>query len=474
MAKKEKPDWIFGTDNDTFKPTASTTPDSIKNNNYYPQIHVNENTGEIERIEIKEKDGAVFGLTDKDLGEYRPDGKGGYTWHSDAATRDPAFDQYATSTEGEEDLLLKSRSIALSDTMTNGTPDSNGPMNTTEARDFVNGKMFKQSTVVQDQTEDEDNTVPGSLPTSANDPNTNPSGGSPNATNTRTDFTQGGKPLTYPVNLDINTQDILEINMLKYEPKPLTGGKGKQFGSGTRSSQDKRTVGTVILPIPGGIKDSNKVEWKSDSMNSAQMELAIAAMGGIEDGAKGFKAELSEAYKTFNNTGLTKNAKGAITAGLAGAAVGKDATAMISRATGMIMNPNMELLFNGPNLRDFNFTFLLAPRSKTEGQTVVNIIRFFKQGMAPIRSASNLFLKAPMTFQLIYKHKNSDHSFLNKFKECALKSCDVNYTPENSYSTYEDGVMTAYSMSLSFSELEPIYNDDYNDGTITMWGDIGY
>ena len=95
---------------------------------------------------------------------------------------------------------------------------------------------------------------------------------------------------------------------------------------------------------------------------------------------------------------------------------------------------------------------------------VMKIIRFFKQGMAPIRSEANLFLKSPHTFQLTYMHGKDNHLYLNSFKECALKSCNVNYTPEQSYSTYTDGVMTAYQMSLQFVELEPVYNDDYGTG----------
>jgi len=128
------------------------------------------------------------------------------------------------------------------------------------------------------------------------------------------------------------------------------------------------------------------------------------------------------------------------------------------------MNPNMELLFAGPALRPFSFDFLLAPRSADESKMVMRIIRFFKQGMAPIRSEANLFLKSPHTFQLTYRHGNDNHLYLNSFKECALKSCNVNYTPEQSYSTYTDGVMTAYQMSLQFVELEPVYNDDYGTG----------
>ncbi len=47
------------------------------------------------------------------------------------------------------------------------------------------------------------------------------------------------------------------------------------------------------------------------------------------------------------------------------------------------------------------------------------------------------------------------------FKECALGGFNVNYTPNGNYSTYEDGVMTAYQITMNFRELNPIYNDDY-------------
>ena len=115
---------------------------------------------------------------------------------------------------------------------------------------------------------------------------------------------------------------------------------------------------------------------------------------------------------------------------------------------------------------------------------VVKIIRFFKQGMAPIRSKSRLFLKSPHTFRIAYKQNASeasrsaefgvnDHPYLNKFKECALRSFGVNYTPNGTYSTYEDGVMTAYQITMNFNEMSPIYNDDYgNNGSLPS--EIGF
>ena len=46
-------------------------------------------------------------------------------------------------------------------------------------------------------------------------------------------------------------------------------------------------------------------------------------------------------------------------------------------------------------------------------------------------------------------------------KPCALTDISVNYTPEGQWMAYERGQPTAYSMTLKFNELEPIYNTDY-------------
>jgi hypothetical protein len=146
------------------------------------------------------------------------------------------------------------------------------------------------------------------------------------------------------------------------------------------------------------------------------------------------------------------------------------------------LNPNLELLFNGPQLRDFSFSFKMTPRSKKEAQMVRSIIRTFKQAMSVKRSQSVLLLKAPHTFRISYKTSNKDHPYLNRFKECALTNCSVNYTPDGSYMSYDDSSpdgrsMTAYELSLSFSELEPIFDDDYDDGKDAVKGqftNIGY
>jgi secreted Zn-dependent insulinase-like peptidase len=122
----------------------------------------------------------------------------------------------------------------------------------------------------------------------------------------------------------------------------------------------------------------------------------------------------------------------------------------------------MELLFTGPTLRPFNFTFKLSARGTKDRDQILQIIRFFKQGMAAQRTASQLFLKAPNTFKIRYLHKAKDHPYINYIKECALQSFTVNYTPEGNYMTFGDGLMTSYEITMQFQELEPIFNDDYS------------
>ena len=287
----------------------------------------------------------------------------------------------------------------------------------------------------------------------------------------------GGGPLVYPLALRQNQQDYIKFDMLRYVAKGLalaqTSGVDKKLPQdmafiGNQRDSNRESLGSVILPIPGGISDANSVDWGGgDTMNPMDAALAGAAMNiinrggdGVSDATAGTKAALE---------GSSSELKRAVSSAFAGAASGVEGQ-VLSRTTGEVLNPNMELLFKGPSLRPFTFAFKLAPRSSKEAEMVIAILRVFKQGMAPIKSSSNLFLKSPNTFRLAYYHRGRKHRFLNKFKECALQSVALEYTPDGNYATYEDGVMTAYNLTLAFNELEPVFSNDYND----TYNDIGY
>ena len=276
--------------------------------------------------------------------------------------------------------------------------------------------------------------------------------------------------LVYPTKLAESKQDIIRFNMLKYDPKKFSTERGNLGGFGER--QVRNSIGTVTLPIPNGISDTNAVTWGGETMNAVEAMLGNIALTSIKSG---FAAGAGEVQKTGENLQSgSKEVQSGLAAAFTSLALGQSGGQFLSRTAGAVLNPNLELLFSAPTLRPFNFTFKLASRSPKESETIRSIIRFFKQGMSPQRSQSTLFLKAPHTFQIQYLHRKEEHKFLNKFKECALQSFNVSYTPEGQYATFTDGAMVSYQITMQFQELEPIFNDDYtNDGTNPS-PDIGF
>ena len=149
-----------------------------------------------------------------------------------------------------------------------------------------------------------------------------------------------------------------------------------------------------------------------------------------------------------------------------GQAVGKN---VFTRATGKVMNPNLELLFTGPNLRSFAYSFRFTPREEAEARMVRSIIKMFKRAMAPRRKGGKLFLESPHVFKLKYYFKGGrEHPFLNKIKTCALQNFTVQYAPDGSYMTYDDGSMTSYTINMTFGELNPIYESDIDESSNNM------
>ena len=267
----------------------------------------------------------------------------------------------------------------------------------------------------------------------------------------------------YPVALKNNIeQDKLKIDVLEYKPRPLNkdaGGK-VSLGIGEREGYTSRILGSVFLPVPGNVADSNNVSWNENELDPAKLALATGffenvqkgdgAVDGLIDFAGGLAGEVG------NNSGDVKKA---VAAALTKSATGAD---ILTRQTGAVINPNMELLFKGPQLRTFQLSWRMSPRDYEESDMIKKIIRMFKQSQAVKRTESMLFLKSPNTYKLRYlTARGRDHTFLPKIKECALTGCSINYTPDGNYQTYENSSMVAYEMTLSFNELEPIYHDDY-------------
>ena len=305
--------------------------------------------------------------------------------------------------------------------------------------------------------------------------------------------------------------DFLEIGITSYTPNKLKSGTGlNSTASGIATStggtygtpflvarknrsNTKSLTHTIILPIPSNIQDGNSVKYTEGSLDG----LTAAALGAViplfnsDTGNPG--QDLTDLLKRATDVGLDPATRDYFLRNLAVSAAnipfGGNLTPsqLLARQTGNILNPNMELLFDGVTLRSFKFSFKLTPRNKDEANDVKNIIRLLKTSMAPgtsnktgfnneQSSIEGLYLSTPSVFELRYMRGSNDHPFLHKFKQCFLTDMSVNYTGEGTYATYggpDDqggGTPVSMIMDLSFKELEPVYGNDYRNEV----GGVGY
>lgn len=282
----------------------------------------------------------------------------------------------------------------------------------------------------------------------------------------------------YPDSLRTTKQDRIKFEMRTAGTRNLPSQTNNLQAFTPRTTGAR--LGEVYLAVPNQISDSNSADWSSATMTPLQMQLASLALGGMKDSSTNVADMLSnlagKAMKNLKDFAASSGNREALQVYLAQEASG--AQGLLSRLGGVVANPNVELLFNGPSLRPFTFSFRMAPRSSLEAEQVKRIIRFFKEGMAVQTTDQDIFLKSPNVFNIQFQSgsDNSPHKSLPRIKTCALIGCDVDYTPDGSYMTFDDEQkgypMTCYQMTLRFNEIEPVYAADYR--AMNADDDIGY
>jgi len=249
----------------------------------------------------------------------------------------------------------------------------------------------------------------------------------------------------------------------------------------------------VKMPIPNNLNFTNGVTWGDSKLNSIQAAAFFSAFGaasrGIGEGnilsaGRDLKEDLGQLITEIQQGGLGTGepANLALSSFLAQFALGRaginvDGSAALTRGTGAAINPNLELLFGGPKLRNFTFQFQFAPNDELDASIMRRIQKFFKMGMLPNRNQNDLFfLGSPNVFRLRYRTQEDTRiKGLPMHKICALTQTEINYAPDGVYQSYEDSsagsspVRTV--MSMSFTELTPLFQDDYLSNSMEQAGD---
>lgn len=185
---------------------------------------------------------------------------------------------------------------------------------------------------------------------------------------------------------------------------------------GSISGGNVASTGAVRLPIPQKVNDQMTFSWSQES--GTQMVGSMLPAG-------------------------LSNALGAVGTG-AGALIGK------------ALNPLLFLAFNRPNFRQFQFDWVLAPKTRKESDTIRDIVRLFKNSASPTKG---IIMDYPLIAMVNMSPNNLDG--LAKFKPMAVQNVTANYTPNPTPSFFENtGAPTIVTLSVSMIEIKIWYRGE--------------
>ena len=315
----------------------------------------------------------------------------------------------------------------------------------------------------------------------------------------------------YPSDLIINDQtDYIRFQFFEYKPPFYTKDTDNAsdilkedvkrkgyYGMDNEGNIGRKLDDDILMYMPQDVSTSMSTSWGGKEITNTAA-LALRGYANLTTGG-----DIAGAIKAVGSgvPGFAKGLPSSVAAGLVN--MGLNATGVqtnlgindiLGGTAGVILNPNTEMLFGGPSIRNIGFKFKMAARSEREARNMLTICRRFQYhasakfgGTSPIIGGvvqglsnfgnsnkpkerkltyqtkkieychSNNFISVPDLCLFKYMTGNNVNTYLNQYKACALTNVDVNFTPDGSYSTLVGGYPSAVELSLSFVETKIIY-----------------
>jgi hypothetical protein len=238
----------------------------------------------------------------------------------------------------------------------------------------------------------------------------------------------------------------------------------------SRSKADGYPV--ISLYMPEDISTSYTAKWGGREFGPlAGAGLSLA--GGVMNAGSSPAVKAAAENLKNNVSNIKEGALPYIGAGLVAAAMNVipgmggnvQANDILASTRGEILNPNTEVLYQGPDLRTFSLNFKMIARNKKESDTILQICKTFKKAALPEgkNTAVNL-IGVPKMVKVKFMYGSNENSWITKYKLAALGNVNVNYTPDGAWATYEGGAPVAVTLQLQFTELKLVYSEDITDG----------
>lgn len=286
--------------------------------------------------------------------------------------------------------------------------------------------------------------------------------------------------LQYPLDMNTVSVDYVVFRPMKYRTNnsPNPGGpiSSAVSGGGQGPAAGSPTGPPVVLYMPLSTPSvSNNNGWKQESfqgpLGAIQRDIGTSAARGIAEITQG-NVGATDAVPSVHNM-INKFTKRYANMEMGGGAAGQFGLDALSKAMskgspntfmalakGQIYNPNIEMIYQGPQIRQFTMDYNFVPKSEQEAQTANQIIKYMKE-----RSSANPvggMFEVPDIWEVTYMSGTRRNENMNQFKRCALTDVQVQDNTElEIHMAYDQGVPVTTAMRLTFMEVDIITRKDH-------------
>jgi len=220
--------------------------------------------------------------------------------------------------------------------------------------------------------------------------------------------------------------------------------------NGGKLSQTTQTGDVIALYMP----DTLQFEYKQ-SYDELSLTKNLAGLVGVA------------AAEQFVEGGNKEKALDAVKAAIsmvAGSKLGDIGRAGAFLGFGAVVNPMLEVIYNSPSFRSFDYIFKFYPRDEREAIEVQKIINLLQYHQAPeVKTDGSISLLIPPSeFDIKFYYSGKENENIPKIGSCVLRNIQVNYAPQG-WAAYEvpgqeatlggTGMPVGIEMALSFQEV---------------------
>jgi hypothetical protein len=227
----------------------------------------------------------------------------------------------------------------------------------------------------------------------------------------------------------------------------------------------------VCLPIPQNLQDNNHFTW-NEQQGSIIIEALTQSSREIGNALKqSFKQGSIDPLKDSAGTILNHSGDAAMGIGIhevvdlanVGESIlssnkGNQQTLVSAglQIGGLADNPFNTIAFEGPNFKQHQFSWMLAPKSKSESDALKKIVYTFKKAAHPelLSMAAGGFFKYP---NIVWIKFNPDSLSQNlyTFKPCVMVDVNIDYTPHGMVGFFgKTEAPIRATLNINFLEIE--------------------